>query len=48
MAPAVQAGDISSALPIPINATPIVATVVQELPVITDTMAQMIQVVIRK
>ncbi len=47
MAPAVQPSLKPSALPMPMRATPMVATVVQELPVITDTMALMRQLVMR-
>ena len=48
MAPAVHPSLKPSALPMPISATPMVATVVQELPVITETRALMRQLVIRK
>ena len=41
MAPAVQPGSKPCAVPIPIRATPIVAMVVHELPVITETSALM-------
>ena len=48
MAPAVQPVEKPKASPIPIKATPMVAMVVHELPVITETMAQMIQLDARK
>ena len=48
MAPAVHPSLKPSALPMPIRATPMVATVVHELPVITETMALMRQLVMRK
>ena len=48
MAPAVHPSLKPSALPIPIKATPMVATVVHELPVITDTRALIRQLVMRK
>ena len=48
MAPAIQPGSNPCASPIPIKAMPIVAIVVQELPVITETMAQIIHDVARK
>ena len=41
MAPAVQPGSKPCAVPMPIRATPIVAMVVHELPVITETSALM-------
>ena len=47
MAPAIIPSEKPSALPMPIRATPMVAIVVHELPVIRDTMAQMMQAVIR-
>ena len=47
MAPAVHPSLKPSAFPIPIRATPMVATVVHELPVITETMALMRQLVMR-
>ena len=47
IAPAVMASEKPSALPIPIRATPTVAIVVQDEPVITDTMAQSMQAVRR-
>ena len=42
-APAVIPAEIPKAFPIPINAIPMVAEVVQELPVAIDTKAQMIR-----
>jgi hypothetical protein len=42
-APAVIAGSNDSPWAIPINATPIVAAVVQELPILKATMPQIIQ-----
>ena len=48
MAPATIPSENPSALPMPISATPIVAMVVQELPTITDTSAQMAQADSRK
>ena len=41
MAPAVHPAENPSAIPMPMNAVPMVATVVQELPVISETRAQM-------
>ncbi len=43
IAPATKPSEISSALPIPINAIPIVAEVVHELPVAIETTIQMTQ-----
>ena len=43
MAPAISTSENPSAFPIHISATPIVAIVVHELPVITDTSAQITQ-----
>lgn len=48
MAPAIQPSSNPCALPMPIKAIPMVAIVVQELPVITDTKAQIMQVEVRK
>ena len=48
MAPAVHASDMPSAWPMPMNATPMVAIVVHELPESTDTSAQMMHEVKRK
>ena len=48
MAPAIIPSLNPNALPIPSNATPMVAMVVHELPIITDTRAQMRQAVTRK
>ena len=48
MAPAVHPSLNPSALPMPMSATPIVATVVHELPVITETMALIAQAETRK
>ena len=48
MAPAVMASENPSARPIPSRATPTVAMVVQEEPVITETRAQRAQAVRRK
>ena len=48
IAPAVHPGEKPWAVPIPMSATPIVAIVVHELPVIRDTRALMIQVAKRK
>ena len=48
MAPAVMASLKPSAFPMPIRARPTVAMVVQELPIMTETMAQMTQAVTRK
>ena len=48
MAPATQPSANPCAFPIPISATPMVAIVVHELPVITLTMALITQVVARK
>ena len=47
MAPAVMASEKPSARPIPRRATPTVAMVVQEEPVITDTRAHRAQAVTR-
>ena len=47
MAPAMIPSLKPWAFPMPIRATPMVAMVVQELPVITDTNAQMTQAVRR-
>ena len=43
MAPAMSGSGKPSALPMPIRATPIVAMVVQELPISSDTPAQSTQ-----
>ena len=43
IAPAIQPSENPSALPIPKNAIPIVATVVHELPVSSDTIAHIMQ-----
>ena len=48
MAPAVQASLMPKALPMPNSATPIVATVVHELPESSETSAQMIQALTKK
>ena len=48
MAPAIIPSLNPNALPIPSNATPMVAMAVHELPIITDTRAQMRQAVTRK
>ena len=48
MAPAIMPSLKPCALPIPINATPIVAMVVHELPIITEMKAQIIHAVTRK
>ena len=48
IAPAVHATEMPSASPIPISATPMVAMVVHELPVMTETRAQMRHVMKRK
>ena len=48
IAPALQGAGTPSAVPIPRSATPIVATVVHEVPVISDTIAQMMQAHARK
>ena len=48
IAPAVQDDGMDNASPIPKSATPIVATVVQELPVTTLTIAHITQVLTRK
>ena len=48
IAPAIHPSSKPWAFPIPINAIPIVAMVVHELPVITETNAQMMQVDARK
>ena len=48
MAPAVHASDMPNALPMPSSATPMVATVVHELPDSNDTNEQMMQAVTRK
>ena len=48
MAPAIHPSLNPCALPIPIKAIPIVAIVVHELPVITETKAQIIHVEARK
>ena len=47
MAPAISPSLNPCALPIPSRATPMVAMVVQELPIMTDTTAQMMQAVAR-
>ena len=43
LAPAIHPASNPCAFPIPSKATPMVAMVVQELPVMTETMAQMRQ-----
>ena len=48
MAPAIRPSLKPSALPMPSSATPMVAIVVQEEPIITETTAQMTQAVRRK
>ncbi len=48
IAPAMRPGSIPSTVPTPIKAIPMVAEVVQELPVNTDTTAQIMQVANRK
>ena len=48
IAPALHGAGTPSAVPIPRSATPIVATVVHDVPVIKDTMAQMMQAHARK
>ena len=48
IAPAVHPVEKPNASPIPIKAIPMVAIVVHELPVMTETMAQMIQQEARK
>ena len=48
IAPATRPIFIDNRLPIPINATPTVAAVVQELPVASETTAQIIHEVSRK
>ena len=48
IAPAIHPSSKPCAFPIPINAIPIVAIVVYELPVITEINAQMMQVDARK
>ena len=48
MAPATQPSGNPIARPMPISATPMVAMVVHELPVISDTPAQMTEVATRK
>ena len=48
MAPAMSPSLNPSAFPMPIRATPIVAMVVQELPIISETRAQMMQAAARK
>ena len=48
MAPAIHPASNPMALPMPSRATPMVAMVVQELPVMTETMAQMMQHEARK
>ena len=48
IAPAVHATEMPKASPMPIRATPIVAIVVHELPVITDTSAQIRHVMTKK
>ena len=48
IAPAVHPVEKPKASPIPIKAIPMVAIVVHELPVMTETMAQMIQQEARK
>ena len=48
MAPAIQPGSYPCAVPMPTRATPTVAMVVQELPVITAIRAEMAQVAKRK
>jgi len=48
IAPAIQASEKPSALPIPKTAIPIVATVVHELPVISETAAHIKQQAGRK
>ena len=48
MAPAIQPSSNPCACPIPKRAIPIVAIVVQELPVMTETIAQITQVDVRK
>ena len=45
--PAIKPSEIPNAFPIPINAIPIVADVVQELPVATETIIQMRQEAIK-
>ena len=48
MAPAIMPSLKPCALPIPMSATPMVAMVVHELPIITDMNAQMMHAVTRK
>ena len=48
IAPALHGAGTPSAVPMPRSATPIVATVVHDVPVINDTMAQMMQAHARK
>ena len=48
IAPALHGAGTPSTVPIPSNATPIVATVVQDEPVIRDTTAQMTHALARK
>ena len=48
IAPAIHPSSKPCAFPIPINAIPMVAIVVHELPVITEINAQMMQVDARK
>ncbi|MPN04538.1 hypothetical protein SDC9_151779 [bioreactor metagenome] len=48
MAPAIHPSSNPCALPIPISAMPMVAMVVHELPVMTDTSEQMMHVEARK
>ena len=48
MAPAISGSLKPWALPMPIRATPMVAMVVHELPVATETIAHMMQAVTRK
>ena len=48
IAPAIHPSSYPCALPIPSRAIPMVAMVVHELPVITDTIAQITQVETKK
>ena len=48
IAPADHGSDMPKAVPMPMSATPMVATVVHDEPVMTDTTAQMMHVAARK